>query len=209
MNKEFILLDDGNMLVTDENGNMDKRYYGNGAQSELLSENKKELIENKLKEAKDKLISDKKAKKFSKDMIRLQPAFVLCVTGIAFLGGGLFNLSTFSASAFHAGTIGLIVSSVSSLISATYYSVIHNIYKKRVKQDKHMVEAIKKVKNDFEKENNIVKENEYTRGGVYPNQVFNLTKDTQIIESNLDDNIEDYYEKSLENSGMKLSLKRK
>ena len=69
MNKEFILLDDGNMLVTDENGNMDKRYYGNGAQSELLSENKKELIENKLKEAKDKLISDKKAKKFSKDII--------------------------------------------------------------------------------------------------------------------------------------------
>ena len=41
MNKEFVLLDDGNMIVSNEKGELDKRYYGNCAQSELLSENKK------------------------------------------------------------------------------------------------------------------------------------------------------------------------
>ena len=43
MNKEFKVLEDGNMEVTDEKGNVTIRYCGNSIQSELLSENKTEF----------------------------------------------------------------------------------------------------------------------------------------------------------------------
>lgn len=208
MNKEFVLLDDGNMIVSDENGNLDKRYYGNSVQSELLSENKKELIDNKLKEAKKKLEGDKIVKKFAKSMVKFQPIFVILMTCGSFLLTGIKNLTDFNA-AFSVCVDYLITSSIVACVAGGIFTYIEKKYKKILAIDGLKIDTIRKIKNDFEKENNKIKEHEYTRGGVYPNQVFNLTKDTKAIEENLDDQIETQYEEALNNSGMRLSLKRK
>ena len=208
MNKEFVVLDDGNMIVSDENGKLDKRYYGNSVQGELLSENKKELIDNKLKEAKKKLEEDKKVKKFAKSMLKFQPTFVVIVTCIAFLTAGIKDMTNFGAAIDNAIRY-LISSSCVAGVASTYFYHLEKKYKAILAKDGLRIDVIRKIKNDFEKEQNRIKEHEYNRGGVYPNQIFNLSKDTQMIENNLDDQIDTQYEESLNNSGMRLSLKRK
>lgn len=208
MNKEFVLLDDGNMIVSDENGKLEKRFYGNGAQSELLSENKKELIDSKLKDAKKQLEEDKKIKKFAKSMLKFQPAFVIIVTCVAFLAAGVKDMTNFNA-AFENASRYFISSSCVAGVASAYFYYLEKKYKKVLAKDGLKIDVVRRIKNDFEKEQNRIKEHEYKRGGVYPNQVFNLTRDTQMIEDSLDDQIDTEYEESLNNSGMKLSLHRK
>ena len=86
MNKEFVFLGDGNALVSDENGNTETRYYGNSFQKELLSENKKELIDKKVEETEKSLSEDKKVKFLSKWMLIMQP-FILIESIICERGG--------------------------------------------------------------------------------------------------------------------------
>jgi hypothetical protein len=193
------------MVVSDENGKLEKRYYGNGAQCDLLSENKKELIDKKLDEAKNQLEKDKKVKKMAKAMLKFQPTFVVLVTGAAFLITGIKDMTNFNA-AIEAAFRYLISSSCVAGVSAIYFHNLEKKYKNILSKDGLRIDAIRKIKNDFEKEQNRIKEHEYKRGGVYPNQIFNLDKDTQMIENNLDDQIETEYE---ELSSMKLSLRRK
>lgn len=209
MNREFVLLDEGNMIVSDHNGVLEKRYYGHGAQGELLSENKKELIDNKLRDAKKKLEEDKKVKKLSQFMIKFQPIFIISVTAIGFLCGGVKDISNFYASAIQSSAYALAGSSVVGGLSAIYWAVLKKIYKNKLKVDGIKIDTIRKIKNDYEKEENRLKENEYVRKGIYPNQIFSLINDTKVIEDNLDDQIETEYDATLKNSGLRLGLKRK
>lgn len=208
MNKEFVLLNDGNMIVSNEKGELDKRYYSNSAQSELLSENKKELIENKLKEAKKQLEEDKKVKRFSTAMIKSQPVFVIVMTCGSFVLGGIKDLTNLQAALNNCFGYFLASSGV-ALTTTLFFSVIKGKYSDKIKSDNVRIDVIRKIKNDFEKDENRIKEHEYIRGGIYPNQVFNLSKGTQLIEENLDDQIDTQCEETLNNSGMKLSLRRK
>ena len=208
MNKEFVLLDDGNMIVSDENGKLEKRFYGNGAQGELLSENKKELIDEMLTEAKDQLEQDKKIKKFAKSAIKIQPSFVVLVTCASFLLTGIKDLANFNA-AFTAGLYALASSSIVAGVSTLYFKSLEKKYKKILSIDGLKIDTIRKIKNDFEKQENRLKEHEYNRGGVYPNQIFDLSKDTKMIQNNLIDQVDTQYEETLNKSGMKLSLRRK
>lgn len=208
MNKEFVLLDDGNMIVSNEKGELDKRYYGNSAQSELLSENKKELIENKLKEAKKQLEEDKKVKRFSTAMIKTQPIFVIVMTCGSFVLGGIKDLTNLQAALNNCFSY-FVASTGVALTTTLFFSIIKEKYNDKIKNDNVKIDVIRKIKNDFEKERSIIKEHEYIRGGIYPNQIFNLSKGTQLIDENLDDQIDANYEETLNNSGMKLSLRRK
>lgn len=208
MNKEFVLLDDGNMIVSNEKGELDKRYFGNSAQSELLSENKKELIENKLKEAKKQLEEDKKVKRFSTAMIKTQPIFVIVMTCGSFVLGGIKDLTNLQAALNNCFSY-FVASTGVALTTTLFFSIIKEKYNDKIKNDNVKIDVIRKIKNDFEKEKSIIKEHEYIRGGIYPNQIFNLSKGTQLIEENLDDQIDANYEETLNNSGMKLSLRRK
>lgn len=208
MNKEFKLLDDGNMEVTDEKGNVTIRYCGNSMQSELLSENKSELIENKLQAAEKKLNEDVKVTKLSKWMLIFQPIIFAVGTLGAAITGGLANPgNVLVAVIYHAVKVGLF-SLLITVPAAIYWAIVGTVYKKKVKNDNAKITSINIIKDNFEKENKRIKESEYQRKGFYPNHTFSLEKDTEQINESLDNQINMVYES---NKGYtpKLTMKRK
>ena len=77
-----------------------------------------------------------------------------------------------------------------------------------MKNDKAKITSINIIKNNFEKENKKIKESEYQRRGHYPNHTFSLEKDTEEINTALDNQINMVYE-SNKNYTPKLTMKRK
>lgn len=194
MNKEFKILEDGNMEVTDEKGNVTKRYYGNSIQKELLSENKSELIEEKLEKENKKLKENKKVVNLSKWMLILQPILLTVAIAGSFITGGLINPGNFLVGAlYHAVYVGGITTLVTG-ISSIYWAILRKIYKNKIKKNETMISSINIIKSNFEKENKQIKEEEYKRQGFYPNYTFSLEKDTQEINKALDDQINMIYE---------------
>lgn len=55
MNRKFVVLSDKVIAVIDDSGNISKRTFDNGCQEVLLSENKIELVNNKLENFKRNL----------------------------------------------------------------------------------------------------------------------------------------------------------
>lgn len=197
MNKEFIMLDDGDALVKNENGNTVRRFCGNAFQKELLSENKKELIDNKISNIEKSLAEDKKVKLLSKWMLICQP-FILALGVVGgFLIGGLSNPGNFLVNAIYQSLCGLFGAGIPVLISTVYWTIFSVVYKKKIKKNEIKLETIKGVKKSFEKENNQIKEHEYERRGACPNQSFSLVEDTQRIERDLDEIIDALYEDNL------------
>lgn len=208
MNKEFKILNDGNMEVTDENGNKTIRFYGNSVQSELLSENKTELIENKLKDAEKKLNEDVKVTKLSKWMLIFQPIiFTVGTLGAAITGGFANPGNVLVAAIYHAVKVGLF-SLIITVPAAIYWTIVGTIYKKKVKNDKAKITSINIIKDNYEKENNTVKESDYQRRGFYPNHTFSLEQDTEKINEHLDNQINMVYDCNKSYSP-KLTMKRK
>ena len=206
MNKEFVFLGDGNALVSDENGNTETRYYGNSFQKELLSENKQELIDNKLNEAEKALEEDKKVRALSKWMLIFQPIVLLLCTGIGFLVGGFSNLSNFVLAGIVEAVYAFVATGFCVAISTIYWAIFNIVYKKKIKKKEIKVETIKGVKKAYEKENSQIKEHEYERRRVYPNHTFDLVDDTKKIEHDLDETIESLYEDDL---AVGLSLRKR
>lgn len=208
MNKEFKVLEDGNMEVTDEKGNITVRYCGNSIQSELLSENKTELIDNKLKAAEKKLEEDKKVIKLSNWMLIWQPILVAIGAAVGFISGGISNVGNFLIGAiYNALYLGLFTGFIAG-ISAVYWAILKTVYKKKVKNDEAKITSIDIIKKNYEKENKRIKESDYQRRGFYPNQTFSLEKDTEKINEALDNQINMVYD-SNKSYSPKLTMKRK
>ena len=206
MNRDFVLMDDGNALVSDENGNTEKRYYGNCFQKELLSENKKELIDKKVEDTEKSLSEDKKVKFLSKWMLIIQPFILIGMTACGFLVGGLFNLGNFLPNAIYNAVYAFVASGFCVTISTIYWTIFSVVYKNKIKKKEIKLNTIKKIQQEYEKENNQIKEHEYERRGVYPNHTFNLEADTRRIEDDLDQTIESMYEDDL---AVGLTLKKR
>ncbi len=206
MNKDFVLMDDGNALVSDENGKTEKRYYGNSFQKELLSENKKELIDKKVEETEKSLSEDKKVKFLSKWMLIIQPFILIGMTVCGFLVGGLFNLGNFLPNAIYNAVYAFVASGFCVTISTIYWTIFSIVYKNKIKKKEIKLNTIKKIQKEYEKENNQIKEHEYERRGVYPKHTFNLEEDTRRIEVDLDQTIESMYEDDL---AVGLTLKKR
>lgn len=206
MNKEFVLTNDGNALVSDENGNTEKRYYGNSFQKELLSENKTELIDNKLQETEKALEEDKKVRALSKWMLICQPFVLLLCTGAGFLVGGFSNLSNFVLAGIVEAVYAFVATGFCVVISSIYWTIFNIVYKKKIKKKEIKLDTIKSIKKAYEKENSQIKEHEYERRGVYPNCTFDLVQDTKKIEDDLDDTIDALYE---DNLAVGLSLRKR
>lgn len=206
MNKEFILLDNGNAIVSDENGNTTKRYYGNSFQKELLSENKKELIDKKVEETEKSLSEDRKVKGLSKWMLIMQPFVLFGITACGFLIGGLSNIAYFLPNAIYNAVLAFAASGLCVAISTVYWTIFGIIYKNKIKKKEIKLETIKKIQKEYENENNQIKEHEYDRRGAYLNQNFSLVEDTKRIETDLDETIEALYEDDL---AVGLTLKKR
>lgn len=206
MNKEFILLDDGNALVSDHTGKEEKRFFGNSFHKELLSENKKELIENKLHDEEKVLNENIKVKRLSKWMLACQPLVLIFCTLAGFLVGGFANFSNFLIGGLYQAIYAFVASGFCVAISSVYWSIFYFVYKKKIKKQEIKVETIKKIQKEFEKDNNRIKEHEYERRGVYPHQRISLEEDTKKLDEELDAEIESIYE---DNVTVGLSLRKR
>lgn len=135
MNKEFMVLSDGNLAVTDESGHISKRTYDDNSQEILLTENKIEIIDNKLEKQKKNLHDQEGVVFLSKWMLISQPILLLLISTGMFIYGGVTSPSDFLTYAIFNGVKGLVYGSICCGTVAIYYSIVKPIYKKKfVKQ---------------------------------------------------------------------------
>ena len=118
-------------------------------------------------------IEDKKVKRFSTAMIKTQPIFVIVMTCGSFVLGGIRDLTNLQAALNNCFSY-FVASTGVALTTTLFFSIIKEKYNDKIKNDNVRIDVIRKIKNDFEKEKSIIKEHEYIRGGIYPNQIFNF-----------------------------------
>ena len=108
MNKEFIVLSDGNIAVTNELGHIEKRTYNDNSQEVLLSENKIEIIDNKLQKLNKELQNQEGVIFLSKKMLITLPILILLISSGMFIYGGLTSQGNFITHALSEGIDGLV-----------------------------------------------------------------------------------------------------
>ena len=207
MNKDFVITSENEAYVSNSDGRiviMDC----DSLEEKLLSENKQELIDNKLDKANKKLESDIKVKKLSKFMLIVQPIFFICWSCIGFIYGGLTNLSNFLPSALYHLSSAIVTGGLVASLSAIYWAVLNIVFKKKIKKDKTKINAIEIIKKNYEKDNRKIKSNEYNKSKISTKQIVSLDNNTELINRHLDSQIKMIYDSNLKYTPT-LSLKRK
>lgn len=136
MNNEFIVLSDGNIAVTNEFGHIKKRTYNENSQEVLLSENKIEIIDNKLQKLNKDLHNQEGVIFLSKRMIITFQILILLISSGMFIFGGLTFPGDFITNALSKGIEGLIYSSVIFGSTTIYYSIVKKYIRKNLTKQK-------------------------------------------------------------------------
>lgn len=211
MNKEFMVLSDGNIAVTNENGHISKRQYDSNSQEILLSENKIETIDNKLEKLKKDLHDQECVVFISKWMLISQPILLLLLTTGMFIYGGLTSPSDFLTYAIYNGVKGVVYGSICCGVASTYFGIVKPIYKKKVNKTKNEITISKKLKEDYEKELADIKEKQIIIESptIAINEPISLIEQTNAMKTKIAEEISSIYTESLNQEPKKLVLKRK
>lgn len=211
MNKEFIILSDSNIAVTDESGHISKREYNNNPQEILLTENKIEIIDNKLEQLKKDLHYQKYITFWTKQMLKLQPILLLLISSGMFIYGGVTSPNDFLTYAIFNGTRGLVYGTAICGIASIYYGITKTIYKKKVNKTTSEIAISKKAKDNYEKKLLDIKEKNLaiTSPSISMNEPVSLIEQTNIIEQQINEEINKTYTESLNQQQKKLVLRKK
>ena len=134
MNKEFMVLSDDSFVVMDEFGHIEKRIYcNNDIESILLSENKIEMLTNKINSLNKKYSEYNMGVSLSTKMIKATPFIILLTTLMGFVLGYFCSVGNFFYG-MYSGLLNLIISSFAGGIEVVYFSVVKNAIKKKIKK---------------------------------------------------------------------------
>lgn len=210
MNKEFMVLSDGNLAVTNESGNISKRTSDNNSQEILLAENKIEIIDNKLEKLKKNLHDQEGVVFLSKWMLISQPILLLLISTGMFIYGGVTSPSDFLTYALYNGVKGLVYGTICCGTAATYFGIVKPIYKKKVRKTNSEIIISQKLKEDYEKELTDIKEKQLTiePPTISINEPISLVEKTNAMETQINEEISKNYTETLSQQPKKLVLKR-
>lgn len=197
MNRKFVVLSDKVIAVIDDSGNISKRTFDNGCQEVLLSENKIELVNNKLENFKRNLSNQEGVVFLSKKMLASQPIILLLISAGAFVYGGITSSGNFLTHALNIGCQGFICASIISGSTAIYYGVVNQIYKKKINKTKSEIIIAKKLKEEYEKELTNIKEKQLTNKSptiaINVDKLVSLVEQTNDMELQIDEDINKNY----------------
>lgn len=210
MNKEYMVLTDGNVAVTNENGHISKRPLADNFEEILLSENKIEVVDNKLQKLKKDLHDQEGVVFLSKWMLIAQPILLLLISGGMFIYGGLTSPNDFITYALYNGVKGLVYGTVICGTAATYFGIVKPIYKKKVSKTKSEITIAKNLKENYEKELADIREKHLTIEvpTISANEPVSLIEQTNNVESQFNEEFSKTYSE-IETLPKKLVLKRK
>lgn len=210
MNKEFMVLSDGNLAVTNENGHISKRQYDGNPQEILLSENKIETIDNKLEKLKKDLHNQEGVVFLSKWMLISQPILLLLISSGMFIYDGVTSPGNFLTYALFNNIKGLAYGTVICGSAAIYYVIVKPIYKKKVGKTKSEITIAKNLKENYEKELADIKEKQLTIESptISINEPISLIEQTNAMETQIDEEISANYTESLSQQPKKLMLRK-
>lgn len=210
MNKEFIVLSDGNVAITNENGQISKRPYSNNSQEILLLENKIEIFNNKLKKLKKDLNDQEGVVFVSKWMLISQPIVLFLITTGLFIYGGLTSSSEFLTYAIYNGVKGFAYGSIISGTVAVYFGVTKQIYNKKAEKTRTEFFISTRLRQSYEKELSDMKEKQLIIESpiISVNESVSLIEETNTMENQIDEEINKTYTE-IEELPKKLILRRK
>lgn len=212
MNKEYVVLIDGTICVTDENGKITKRDIDEkNCLDELFSkENKIEILNKKIKCLKDEVLEEEKVFLLSKYMIKLQPVIVLLMTLSSTIYGGLVY-DDFILYGMYYGLKGLIYSAIPTGITFICYKVVESKSAKKIKGFEPLIKEAEKLKQKEEEELERIKNLKVAESKIVPlvNKPVSLEKQIVYEEEQIEEHLNDVYQDTISNQSKKLVLKRK
>ena len=136
MNKDFMLLNDDTIEVTNENGVETNRgeFKNNNAKNILLAENKVEiveLLEGKLESIKD---GNKKVINMSNYMLKFQLVVIILAALFGFVNGAVTNPSRYLVYGIYNSIVATVGALIPITITTVYFSIIKPISKRKLKK---------------------------------------------------------------------------
>ena len=212
MNKEYILLSDGKVAVSNENGNIQTRDVKNKKLIErtLTYENKLEIINNQLKDLNKELADGKGVIFLCENMIKVQPLLITLVTLVGFVLGGLFNAGNFISYGIYYGLAGLVYSSILASVPLIGGKILKSKFSKKIVGLEGAIEKAQRLKLACEKELSEIKESSATHSESERkiNEPISLELKNKVASDNIQYLLNNAYETTINNTPKKLTLKK-
>ena len=154
MNKDFMLLNDDTIEVTNEKGIETNRgeFENNNVKNILLAENKVEiveLLEDKLESIKHE---NKKVINISNNMLKFQIILAISAQLFGFINGVVSNPSYFLIYGINNSIIALVGTLLPIATTTIYFSIVKPITKSKIKKTEKLLTKTNEMKKEYEKE---------------------------------------------------------
>lgn len=202
MNKEFMLLNDNTIEITNENGIETNRgqFENNNVKSILLSENKVEIVE-EFKKRFDKELSDNNnVLKLSSSMLKLQVVLIVALPLFWFLYGALTNPNTWLVHAMSESVLALAGSIIPITISTIYWAAIRPKYKNNRRKMQALINKTDDLTKEYEKELLEEKQKNITKS-IEPLVRISLEEETNAIAIQIAEELIEYHQENINQRG--------
>lgn len=212
MNKEYMILSDGKVAVSNENGNIEKRDFEDKyfVGETLTLENKLETINGKLEELNKKLKDEKGLMSFCKKMMKVQTFIIALITLGGFGLGGLFNASQFLAHGLYYGLLGLTYSSILASVPLIGCKIIKSKSSKKIIGLEGSIEEAQFQKLKYEGDLSIIKKIRVPQSKLQHriNEPISLETQNNFALGKIENDLNYAYESAIKNASKKLVLKK-
>ena len=213
MNKEYIILSDGSVAITNENGNIRKTKFDNEQiiTTSLILENKIEVINENLEKLNRDLEEFKVVKFLCEKMRKFQPIVVSILMVCGFLVGGVFSTGNFVLGGVYCASIALAIGTIIGVSTSTFAIIIDKKFQKKIIGLESSIETANKLKNKYEKELSNIKQTCVTETKVnYEiNNPISLEKQNKNMYEQIENELSNSYEEGINSKKKQKILTKK
>lgn len=210
MHSGYKILEDGSINTINEKMQESKHDSNINQPTEevLLTENKIEMINDKIGKINKKLTDQKGVIVLANGMMKFQPLIVILFTIFGGIFEGLSNMATFSTSALYGGCQAFVVTSLIAITQEIYYGIAKKVYKKKIKGTTSELEKANSLKQQFEKELSKLKEIKNNNDKIETNKKVSLAEKNHIINVEIDNELKNAYDECYKSKTKKLTFKK-
>lgn len=209
MNKDFMLLNDNTIEVTNEYGQEINRgeFENKNVKGILLAENKIELTDIFKESFDERLYENQKVLKLSNIMLKLQIILIIGFPFFGFLIGAITNQNTWLIHGIYESIQAFAGSLIPISISTIYWIIIRKKYKKNIKKLELLINKAENIKKESEKEL-IAEKNKTITSKLELLVKVPIEEETNIIAKQLAEEIVNYHHENIKSKGKTRIRKR-
>ena len=202
MNRDFMLLNDNTIEVTNEEGIEINRgeFENNNVKGILLVENKIEITDNFRKRFDKEINDNNEVLKLSNNMLKFQIFMLVGPPTFGFLYGAITNPNTWLIHAI-SESIYAFVGSIIPIVTATiFWSIIRPKRKKNIRNFNILINKTEDMKKEYEKELEIEKE-KIMSDTLEPLVKVSLEEETNVIARQVSQELIKYHQENIKRRG--------